>query len=313
MEWLAAQDFASSTNTWADQRSKTMGRDTVVAAHHHCLVPIHKWPICPIPVLRSKFYPRNIRYMPVVKVFARLRLDPIFRFLYGHYHNRSKPERPGLSRKSVNPRHPGSGGGHHAHHKNHATYRADKGRRDSSPSSFASMTPSSSTSRMARDSFGVWGRFRSRSISRIWPVIWPFSMPIAINCLPATVSSRGVNSIIFRISSPDQLIGRRGVQRRIAGVQSAVNEQINGGKWSVFFSLLAERADFPKQPPADVVVPAALNFDDNDDHRYHAHHKKSRLITQDLYMPWKNGHADSSDFNVLWQKAVSIFIYIKII
>jgi hypothetical protein len=109
------------------------------------------------------------------------------------------------------------------------------------------------------------------------------------------------------------LIGRRGVQRRIAGVQSAVNEQNNGDKRAVVFSLLMGPADFPKQPPADVVVPAALNFDDNDDHRYHAHHKKSRLITQDLYMPWKNGHADSSDFNVLWQKAVSIFIYIKII
>ena len=48
-------------------------------------VSIHKWPICPIPVLRSKFYPRNIRYMPAVKFFARLGLDQIFRFLDGHY------------------------------------------------------------------------------------------------------------------------------------------------------------------------------------------------------------------------------------
>jgi len=29
---------------------------------------------------------------------------------------------------------------------------------------------------------------------------------------------------------------------------------------------------------------------------------------QDLYTLWKNGHADSFDFNELWQKAMSIFI-----
>ena len=29
----------------------------------------------------------------------------------------------------------------------------------------------------------------------------------------------------------------------------------------------------------------------------------------DLYTLWENGHDDSFDFNVLWQKAVSIFIY----
>ena len=34
---------------------------------------------------------------------------------------------------------------------------------------------------------------------------------------------------------------------------------------------------------------------------------------QDLYTLWKKGHEDFFDFNVLWQKAVSIFIYIKII
>ena len=49
------------------------------------LVPIHKWLICPISALRSKFYPRNIRHMPAVKFFARLDLDQIFRFLDGHY------------------------------------------------------------------------------------------------------------------------------------------------------------------------------------------------------------------------------------
>ena len=33
---------------------------------------------------------------------------------------------------------------------------------------------------------------------------------------------------------------------------------------------------------------------------------------QDLYTLWENGHDDSFDFNVLWQKAVSIFIYCNI-
>jgi len=36
-------------------------------------------------------------------------------------------------------------------------------------------------------------------------------------------------------------------------------------------------------------------------------------LLQDPYTLWKNGLADSSDFNVLWQKVVSIFILIKII
>jgi hypothetical protein len=40
-------------------------------------VPIHKWPICPISVLREKFYPRNINQMPAVKFFMRLDLDQI--------------------------------------------------------------------------------------------------------------------------------------------------------------------------------------------------------------------------------------------
>ena len=36
-------------------------------------------------------------------------------------------------------------------------------------------------------------------------------------------------------------------------------------------------------------------------------------IKQDLYTLWENGHDDSFDFNVLWQQAVSIFIYCNII
>ncbi len=50
-----------------------------------CLVPIGKWPICPISALSSKFYPRNINHMPAVKFFARLDLDQIFLFLDEHY------------------------------------------------------------------------------------------------------------------------------------------------------------------------------------------------------------------------------------
>ena len=48
------------------------------------LVPIHKWPICPISALRSKFDPRNIKYMPVVKFLASLDLDQIRLFLDEH-------------------------------------------------------------------------------------------------------------------------------------------------------------------------------------------------------------------------------------
>jgi hypothetical protein len=49
------------------------------------LVPIHKWPICPISALREKFYPRNINLMPAVKFFARLDLEQICLFLDGLY------------------------------------------------------------------------------------------------------------------------------------------------------------------------------------------------------------------------------------
>jgi len=55
------------------------------AMHETYLVPIHKWPICPISVLCEKFYPRNINHMPAVKFFACLDLDQIFLFLDGHY------------------------------------------------------------------------------------------------------------------------------------------------------------------------------------------------------------------------------------
>jgi hypothetical protein len=42
------------------------------------LVPIQKWPICPISALPEKFYPRNINHMSLVKFFGRLDLRPNF-------------------------------------------------------------------------------------------------------------------------------------------------------------------------------------------------------------------------------------------
>jgi len=42
---------------------------------------IQKWPICPISLLREKFYPQNINYMLAVKFFVRLDLDQIWLFL----------------------------------------------------------------------------------------------------------------------------------------------------------------------------------------------------------------------------------------
>jgi hypothetical protein len=48
------------------------------------LVPIQKWLICPISVLREKFNPRNITHMPAVKISARLKLDENISFLDGH-------------------------------------------------------------------------------------------------------------------------------------------------------------------------------------------------------------------------------------
>ncbi len=48
-------------------------------------VPIQKWSFAPIATLCSKFYPRNINYMPVVKFIAYLALKAKSSFLYGHF------------------------------------------------------------------------------------------------------------------------------------------------------------------------------------------------------------------------------------
>jgi len=86
----------------ADTRNNRSEREVVPSGKAHGyryfghvakLVPIHKWFFCPISVLRSKFYPRNINYMhpkgtswwvPAVKFFARLDLDQNSSFLDGH-------------------------------------------------------------------------------------------------------------------------------------------------------------------------------------------------------------------------------------
>jgi hypothetical protein len=52
--------------------------------NHVQLVPIHKWPICPLSAFYEKFNPRNINHMPAVKFLARLDLDQICLFLDGH-------------------------------------------------------------------------------------------------------------------------------------------------------------------------------------------------------------------------------------
>jgi len=52
------------------------------------LVPIHKWPIGPISALREKFNPRNVNYMPAVRFFGRLDLNPICLFVDGHNLNK---------------------------------------------------------------------------------------------------------------------------------------------------------------------------------------------------------------------------------
>jgi len=49
------------------------------------LVPIQKRFFCPISALCSKFYPRNINYMPAVTFFACLDLEQKSSFLDGHY------------------------------------------------------------------------------------------------------------------------------------------------------------------------------------------------------------------------------------
>jgi hypothetical protein len=63
------------------------GLDTFNKLPKNIFFSIQKWPICPISALRSKFFPRNINYMPVEKFIARLDLDQIFLFLDGHLVN----------------------------------------------------------------------------------------------------------------------------------------------------------------------------------------------------------------------------------
>jgi hypothetical protein len=52
--------------------------------HGHWLVTIHKWPICSISALFSKFIPRNINHMPADEFYARLDLNQICLFLDEH-------------------------------------------------------------------------------------------------------------------------------------------------------------------------------------------------------------------------------------
>ncbi|MBW2199385.1 MAG: hypothetical protein JRF71_00905 [Deltaproteobacteria bacterium] len=48
---------------------------------------IQKRSFCPISALCSKFYPRNINYIPAVKFFAGLDLEQKSSFLDGHVRN----------------------------------------------------------------------------------------------------------------------------------------------------------------------------------------------------------------------------------
>jgi hypothetical protein len=64
---------------------RDLAADFGAAYRDYQLVPIHKWPICPISALREKFNPRNINHMPVVKFSARVPyLEQICRLLDGH-------------------------------------------------------------------------------------------------------------------------------------------------------------------------------------------------------------------------------------
>jgi len=45
--------------------------------------PLQNAPFCPIPVSGSNFNPRNIQYIPVVKIFAFLELKQKFAFFKG--------------------------------------------------------------------------------------------------------------------------------------------------------------------------------------------------------------------------------------
>jgi hypothetical protein len=66
--------------------------ESVGAALQSYLVPIHKWPICPLSALREKFNPRNINHMPALN-FSRALISTKFArapigarpFLDGHY------------------------------------------------------------------------------------------------------------------------------------------------------------------------------------------------------------------------------------
>jgi len=67
---------------------KRVGANIVIWGNY--LVPVHKWLFCPNSLLLSKFYPRNIAYMPVVKFIERLDLNQNISFMDRHYLARSK-------------------------------------------------------------------------------------------------------------------------------------------------------------------------------------------------------------------------------
>jgi hypothetical protein len=47
-------------------------------------VSIHEWLFSPISLLGENFNPRNINYMPAVKISARLELNENISFMDGH-------------------------------------------------------------------------------------------------------------------------------------------------------------------------------------------------------------------------------------
>jgi hypothetical protein len=61
---------------------------------------IHKWLFRPISASGSKFYPRNINYMPVVKFFACLDLNQNSSFLDGH-EDRNSPQHIEIQRLCI--------------------------------------------------------------------------------------------------------------------------------------------------------------------------------------------------------------------
>jgi len=76
-------------------------------------VSIHKWLFCPIPVSGSNFNPRNITYIPAVKIFAFLGLEQNISFLDRHclispaYHGRAPSKDDIRYRRMSLPRPPG--------------------------------------------------------------------------------------------------------------------------------------------------------------------------------------------------------------